>query len=135
MKKDTYQERNRIARELYNSFAKDLAEVSYRLDEVIGLNATNMATRQSLRTIRASVTELIEKSAHLREEKFELTRREQEVLAILATGASTKEIAETLFLSQPTIKTHVNNIYRKLGSGNKVEAVNRARELALLPQK
>lgn len=135
MKNDTYQERNRIARELYDSFAKDLAEVSYRLDETIGLNATNAVTRQSLRTIRASVTQLIEKSQHLREEKFELTRRERDVLAILATGASIKEIAETLFLSQPTIKTHLNNIYRKLGSANKIEAVNRARELELLPQK
>jgi ATP/maltotriose-dependent transcriptional regulator MalT len=135
LKNNTYQERNKIARELYDSFAKELAEVSYRLDEAIGLNATNAATRQSLRTIRASITQLIEKSQHLREEKFELTRREREVLTILATGASIKEIAETLFLSQPTIKTHVNNIYRKLGSVNKVEAVNRARELALLPQK
>jgi ATP/maltotriose-dependent transcriptional regulator MalT len=135
LKNNTYQERNKIARELYDSFAKDLAEVSYRLDETIGLNATNAVTRQSLRAIRASVTQLIEKSQHLREEKFELTRRERDVLAILATGASIKEIAETLFLSQPTIKTHVSNIYRKLGSANKIEAVNRARELELLPQK
>lgn len=132
---DMYQERNRIARELYDSFAKDLAEVSYRLDETIGLNATNPATRQSLRTIRARLTQLIEKSQHLREEKFELTHRECEVLAILATGASVKDIAEMLFLSQPTIKTHLNNIYRKLGAINKVEAVNKAKELALLPQK
>ena len=131
----TYKERNKIARELYDSFAKDLAEVSYRLDEAIGLNATNAVTRQSLRTIRASVTQLIEKSHHLREEKFELTRRERDVLEVLATGASIKEIAEKLFLSQPTIKTHLNNIYRKLGCANKIEAVNRARDLDLLTQK
>ena len=132
MKNDTYQERNRIARDLYDAFAKDLTEVSCRLDETIGLNATNASTRESLRAIRSCVTQLVEKSRHLREEKFELTNREKDVLVILATGASIKEIGETLFLSQPTIKTHLNNIYRKLGVSNKLEAVNAARKLALI---
>ena len=133
MKKDTYQERNRIARELYDAFAKDLAEVSFRLDETIGLNSTNAQTRESLRTIRSSVTQLIDRSRHLREEKFELTNREKDVLVILASGASVKVICETLFLSHATVKSHLANAYRKLGVTNKVEAINRAKELALLP--
>lgn len=135
MKTDTYQERNRIARELYDAFANDLAEISHRLDEAIGRNSTNTETRKNLRVVQSGIAELIEKSQHMREERFELTRREKEVLDLLATGASVKEIAEKLYLSQPTIKTHMKNLYRKFGSSNKVETVNRARKLAILPEK
>jgi len=134
VKDGAYQQRNRIARELYDAFAQDLAEVSYRVDEAIGMNSTNAQTRESLRSIRSGITGLIDKSKHLREEKFELTTREKEVLTFLATGSSAKEISETLFLSEPTIKTHIAGIYRKLDTKNKVGAIERARKLGLLPQ-
>ena len=133
MKKDSYQERNRIARELYDAFAKDLTEVSFRIDETIGLNSTNSRTRESLRVIRADVSTLIEKSRHLREVKYELTNREKDVLAVLATGASVKEICQELFLSQPTVKTHLSAIYKKLSVTNRVAAINSAQKLGLLP--
>ncbi len=133
MKKENYQERNRIARELYDFFAKELAEVSFRIDETIGLNSTSPKTRESLRTIRSSVTQLIEKSRQLREEKYELTNREKDVLAILATGASVKEICQTLFLSQATVKSHLGSMYKKLVVTNRVEAINKAKALGLLP--
>lgn len=71
----------------------------------------------------------------MREERFELTRRERDVLELLATGASVKDVADKLYLSQPTVKTHIKNMYRKFGSSNKVETVNRARALAILPKK
>jgi len=134
VKDGAYQQRNRIARELYDAFAQELAEVSYRVDEAIGMNSTNAQTRESLRSIRSGITELINKSHHLREEKFELTPREKEVLSILATGSSTKEISETLFLSEATIKTHIAGIYRKLDAKNKVSAIEQARKLGLLSQ-
>lgn len=134
VKDGAYQQRNRIARELYGAFAQELAEVNYRLDEAIGMNSTNAQTRESLRSIRSGITELINKSKHLREEKFELTNREKEVLTLLATGGSAKAISESLFLSEATVKSHIAGIYRKLGTKNRVSAIEQARKLGLLSQ-
>ena len=57
-----------------------------------------------------------------------LSARELEVLTILATGETTKEIARKLYLSEPTIKTHLKNIYRKLEVSNRTAAIAIARE-------
>jgi DNA-binding CsgD family transcriptional regulator len=61
-----------------------------------------------------------------------LSERELEVLALLASGRTNAEIARELFVALGTVKSHVNNIYRKLGAANRAEAVTRARELNLL---
>ena len=47
-------------------------------------------------------------------EKYVVTKREYEVLELLATGLSNKEIAENLIISEDTVKSHVHNIYCKL---------------------
>ena len=56
-----------------------------------------------------------------------LTIREQEVLNLLAAGLQYKQIADRLFLSVETVKTHLRNIYAKLHVQNKMEAVNKWR--------
>ena len=61
-----------------------------------------------------------------------LSEREREVLTLLASGRSNKEIANDLFVAVGTVKTHTNNIYRKLGARNRAEALAKARSLALL---
>lgn len=61
-----------------------------------------------------------------------LSDRELEVLRLVAAGYSNPEIAEKLIVSTGTIKTHVNNIYRKLEVKNRTQAAARARELGLL---
>ena len=61
-----------------------------------------------------------------------LSERELEVLALLASGRTNAEIARDLFVALGTVKSHVNNIYRKLGAANRAEAAARARELNLL---
>jgi DNA-binding CsgD family transcriptional regulator len=61
-----------------------------------------------------------------------LSERELEVLALLASGRTNAEIARDLFVAVGTVKSHVNNIYRKLGAANRAEAAARARELNLL---
>jgi DNA-binding NarL/FixJ family response regulator len=55
-----------------------------------------------------------------------LTRREREILAALADGATTSELAEELGISPATVQTHVKNVLCKLGVHSKVEAVGAA---------
>ena len=62
-----------------------------------------------------------------------LTERENEVLLCIAKGCSNREIGERLFISENTVKKHVNNIYSKLGVTRRTQAVLRARELQLIP--
>jgi DNA-binding NarL/FixJ family response regulator len=55
-----------------------------------------------------------------------LTRREREVLGLVAAGLRNKEIARTLFISEATAKVHVQHILRKLGAKTRAEAAARA---------
>ncbi len=52
-----------------------------------------------------------------------LTKREQEVLALMVQGLNNAEIAEVLTITEPTVKFHVGNIYRKLGVRSRVKAI------------
>ena len=61
-----------------------------------------------------------------------LTAREQEVLGYLSALLSTKEIAELMFVSVNTVKSHVRGILRKLGAPRRNDAIRRARELQLV---
>ena len=69
-----------------------------------------------------------------KERKFGLTSREFDVLALLPSGASTKEIAADLFLSSATIKTHLASIFRKLEVSNRTAAVGKARKHNLISE-
>jgi DNA-binding CsgD family transcriptional regulator len=60
-----------------------------------------------------------------------LTARERQVLAMACDGASAREIADQLFISERTVETHVSNGYRKLGINSRVELVRRAAEFDL----
>ncbi len=59
----------------------------------------------------------------LPENRFDLTQRELDVLQILQTGWSAKEMASHLFLSQATVKSHLASIYRKLEVDNRTQAI------------
>ena len=61
-----------------------------------------------------------------------MSERELTVLGLIAEGLSNQEIAERLVVAVSTVKTHINNIYSKLGVGNRTQALARARELKLL---
>ncbi|MGH3087456.1 MAG: LuxR C-terminal-related transcriptional regulator [Rubrobacteraceae bacterium] len=61
-----------------------------------------------------------------------LSEREVEVLGFIAAGKSNQEIAGKLFVSVSTVKTHINNLYRKLGARSRTQAVANAREFRLL---
>jgi DNA-binding NarL/FixJ family response regulator len=65
-------------------------------------------------------------------ELFQLTEREREILALLARGASNREISETLYIAGGTVKNHLSNILGKLGVRDRTQAALKARELGLL---
>jgi two-component system, NarL family, response regulator LiaR len=63
----------------------------------------------------------------------EISKREQEVLELMAQGLSNQEIADTLFVSLNTIKTHTSNLFLKLEVKRRTQAVQKGKELKLIP--
>ena len=62
-------------------------------------------------------------AAPVSEEERVITRREEEVLQLIANGCSTPEVAEQLFISQKTVKNHLASIYQKLDARDRTQAV------------
>ncbi|MEX0288778.1 MAG: response regulator transcription factor [Flavobacteriaceae bacterium] len=67
-------------------------------------------------------------------EELGLSKREYEVLVQVSKGLSNKEIANTLFVSESTIKTHVSNLLIKLDAKRRTQAIRRAKILRILPE-
>ncbi|CAB4760119.1 unannotated protein [freshwater metagenome] len=72
-------------------------------------------------------------NSNLRSDKLEnpLTKREIEILNRLSTGLPISQIASNLHISNNTIKTHLKNVYKKLGADGRESAVAKGRELLL----
>lgn len=66
-------------------------------------------------------------------EALEISEREYEVLKNLAEGLSNQEIADRLFVSVNTVKTHLAHLYGKLAVSRRTQAVNKAKSLRLIP--
>lgn len=66
-------------------------------------------------------------------EKLNISKRELEILLLIAQGLSNQEIADTTFVSINTVKTHVSNLLLKLDAKRRAQAIQKARELNLLP--
>jgi LuxR family maltose regulon positive regulatory protein len=62
-----------------------------------------------------------------------LSKRELEVLRLIAAGKSNREIAGQLFVTVDTVKKHLTHIFRKLGVSSRIQAIAQARELGLIP--
>jgi DNA-binding CsgD family transcriptional regulator len=62
-----------------------------------------------------------------------LTDRECQILELLAAGQANKEIARTLDVSPNTVKTHIANLFQKLQAERRTQAIQKARELKILP--
>jgi ATP/maltotriose-dependent transcriptional regulator MalT len=68
-----------------------------------------------------------------RREDLGITRRELEILELVALGLSNREIAGRLFVSENTVKTHCSRAFDKLGAKRRTQAVQLGKELGLLP--
>ena len=65
--------------------------------------------------------------------KLGITPRELEILGLIAAGLSNREIAERLFVSENTVKTHSSRVFDKLGAKRRTQAVQLGKEFGLLP--
>jgi DNA-binding CsgD family transcriptional regulator len=65
--------------------------------------------------------------------QLELSKRELEILSLLAQGHSNQEIAAKLFVSLSTVKTHIQNLFEKLDVKRRTQAVEKAKRLNLIP--
>ena len=68
-----------------------------------------------------------------RQQELGITARELEILGLIAGGLSNREIAAQLFVSENTVKTHCARVFDKLGAARRTQAVQRGKELGLLP--
>jgi DNA-binding CsgD family transcriptional regulator len=66
-------------------------------------------------------------------EDLSITRRELQILELIAQGLSNREIAEKLFVSENTVKTHSSRVFDKLGARRRTQAVQIGKEFGLLP--
>ena len=73
----------------------------------------------------------LDDKATLEEERL-ITKREEEVLQLIADGCSTPEVAEGLFISQKTVKNHLASIYHKLDARDRTQAVLQAVRMGIV---
>jgi DNA-binding CsgD family transcriptional regulator len=80
-----------------------------------------------------TIIKVVEKGPGVRGNPNELlTTRETELLVLVATGLSNKEIAERVFVSEHTVKKHLNNLYFKLDVTRRTQAVSKAKQLGII---
>ena len=94
------------------------------------VQAAVLATARGERTLSPEMTAAL--MERMQRPAISLSAREMELLKLLATGATNKELAEALFISQATVKTHLVHIYTKLGVDNRTAAIAAARSEGLL---
>ena len=98
---------------------------------------TGLGIWAGLRLTRPKVVEVVVTGPFQRDDaavkKLGISKREFEVLELIAAGLSNQEIADQLYVSTSTVKTHVSNILAKLDAGRRTEAIARAKEMRIIP--
>jgi DNA-binding CsgD family transcriptional regulator len=100
----------------------------------VGLRLTRPKETVIVREVEIRVPDggpFVLNEARLRE--LGITPREHEILGLIAEGLSNREIGERLFVSENTVKTHSSRLFEKLGVNRRVQAVQKGRELGLIP--
>lgn len=68
-----------------------------------------------------------------RREELGITARELEILEAMAAGLSNREIAQQLYVSENTVKTHAGRVFEKLAARRRTQAIQRAKEAGIIP--
>jgi DNA-binding NarL/FixJ family response regulator len=105
---------------------------AYRTARKLGARPLATHIAQALEALGEPVTERLGSGAAARFRSGDLTRRQREILQLVALGQTNAEIARTLTLSRRTVEMHVANILATLDSRSRADAVRRATELGLL---
>jgi DNA-binding CsgD family transcriptional regulator len=105
---------------------------AYRSARKLGARPVAAEAAQQVAALGESVATRLGSRAEADAQGAGLTRRELEVMRLVAVGRTNREIAQELFLSPRTVDMHVRNILRKLDCRSRVEAAHRAGELGLL---
>ncbi len=105
---------------------------AYRTARKLGARPLAAEAAREVAALGESVVQRLGRRAAADADSAGLSRRELEVVRLVAVGRTNREIAAELFLSPRTVDMHVRNILRKLDCRSRVEAAQRARELALL---
>jgi DNA-binding CsgD family transcriptional regulator len=98
----------------------------------LGLKLTGRHQKVVVREVPVPAGEPFIADERKREELC-ITRRELEILELIAQGMSNREIAEKLFVSENTVKTHSSRVFDKLGAKRRTQAVQLGKEFGLLP--
>jgi DNA-binding CsgD family transcriptional regulator len=117
----------------YRLFVRDLSTEFYV--GIIAVMFTILGVWVGLRLTRKRVV-LVGPDFFLNEDalqRLEISKREHEVLELMAQGLSNQEIADKLFVSLNTIKTHTSNLFLKLDVKRRTQAVQKGKELRLIP--
>ena len=97
----------------------------------LGLRITRRRETIVVREVRVPASAFAPDTA--RQQSLGITARELEILTLVARGLSNREIATELFVSENTVKTHCSRAFDKLGAARRTQAVQRGKELGLLP--
>jgi DNA-binding CsgD family transcriptional regulator len=100
---------------------------------VLGRPGQKRFTRQDLTIARHAQPVLTSVDTYLRRRHPDLTARETQVLTLLADGLTGQAMAPRLGISRHTVNRHLEHLYRKLNTTNRLDAVLRAQSLGLLP--
>ena len=99
---------------------------------IIALFFTGLGLWAGRRMTEGAIQETFEKNAQA-VDYLGISDREYQVLELLAQGHSNREIADQLFVSPNTVKTHLGNLYSKLEVSRRTQAVQKARALRIIP--
>jgi len=97
----------------------------------LGLKLTKKKETVVVKEVQVAAASFSVNEARLRE--LGITQREHEILELIATGLSNREIAEKLFVSENTVKTHSSRLFDKLSAKRRTQAVQIGKELGLIP--
>ena len=103
-----------------DSLISRLSETIYTYCDVRGLKTRLISTLLGHNS--PAMEERASANSQRRLESFGLTRREIEILHLVAQGKTNKEIAADLYISPLTVRTHLEHLYQKLGVGSRTEA-------------